>query len=44
MRKKIIFFALLLIFLILLLVGIILKQYDLVYNFGRFICFDCIGL
>ncbi|KUK50690.1 MAG: hypothetical protein QME48_03565 [bacterium] len=44
MRKKIIFFVLLFVFLILVLVGIFLKQYDLIYNFGRFICFDCIGL
>ncbi len=42
--KKTLFFIFLIIFFILLITGIILKQYEDIYNFGRFICFDCIGL
>lgn len=44
MNKKKLFLIFLFAASVLLIVGFLKNDITMIYNFGRFICFDCIGL
>lgn len=44
MKRRTAFFVVLLIALILIVIGAARGDLSLIFNFGRFICFDCIGI
>ncbi|MGE3062473.1 MAG: hypothetical protein AB7T10_02435 [bacterium] len=44
MNRKHLFFMLIVAAIILLVYGFLNKDLQMIFNFGRFICFDCIGI